>query len=773
MTARTARPFDRAQTYRGRGWPSFPLPPGSKYPPPPGFTGHDGVDATKAQITAWSAEPEHGNIGLRMPAGVIGIDVDQYDGKTGMSTLAELEAEHGALPPTYSATARDWSTGSRIRFYQVPPGRMWEESAGKDIEIIQRGHRYAVAPPSVHPKTGTIYAWYDPDGQPCTSVPHVPRLAFLPDAWVNLLDRGDAADRQGKAALSAAETVAGLGDYATPGDPCPCIRKVLDRASGLANGSRHDGSRNAQMAILRYGREGHPGAMAGLAELSGWFFGSVAGEDGRDGDTEWNRGLTGAVALLAADTSPRGDGCRDGRAEAAAIEAIMGPKAGGPIMADTPAHEIEFWDERPAFGHIRTAAHAYTAAPWAVLAVVLAEVLANVPPHVMLPPIGGPPGSLNMYVALVGESGAGKDSAITTGAKVVEFPGVSKRAEARDLGSGHGIEARFVGRKATGHGEYVNVTKTDRAIITITEIHTLKSSAGQQGSTVLPTLTKAWSGSPMGGAYKGADRDISVAAHSYRLCMIAGVQPLEAEILTRNDTLGLPQRFLWADATDAYVADMADAAVPDWPGPLKVMLPADALRDAFDVADSIDRPPPTPVEMTVCESYRREVNAGRRERMRPGYTGDPLDAHVMFVRCRAAAALALMDHRTEITEDDWRLSGVITSRSLRARAGVVAALGRREQSKADATDQAHARRETRADAAKHEAAVGRAMDRAVKVLTKRADWTSPSDLKRDAGPSYRNEIGEALDRLADQETITSRKTEKGEQFKIIDRGDKG
>ena len=102
------------------GW-SFPLPEGKKSPPPDGCTGEDGVDADADQLRLWVAQNGRRNIGLRMPTTVIGIDVDNYDDKTGGADLGMLEAKLGELPPTFIATSREDGV-SGIRFFTVPEG---------------------------------------------------------------------------------------------------------------------------------------------------------------------------------------------------------------------------------------------------------------------------------------------------------------------------------------------------------------------------------------------------------------------------------------------------------------------------------------------------------------------------------------------------------------------------------------------------------------------------------------------------------------------------
>ena len=79
-----------------------------------GFSGYSLVDADPALYPQWcEANKFHGfNVAVRLPRGVIGIDVDHgYPDKhgrikTGLNTIAELEAKWGKLPPTYRVTAR-------------------------------------------------------------------------------------------------------------------------------------------------------------------------------------------------------------------------------------------------------------------------------------------------------------------------------------------------------------------------------------------------------------------------------------------------------------------------------------------------------------------------------------------------------------------------------------------------------------------------------------------------------------------------------------------
>lgn len=184
-------PYARAaHIYRQAGWHGvLPLGsrPGVKFPPPGGWTGHGAPYPSTADVAAWTETHGDRNIGLRMPPGVIGLDVDDYKDKTGAATLAELERRFGPLPPTWVSSARPAPSG--IRFYRVPtdPPINWPGEAGKFIEIIQPGHRYAVVWPSTNPEAaGAEYRWwrYCPTRIDSADVPLPSDLPELPIRWI-------------------------------------------------------------------------------------------------------------------------------------------------------------------------------------------------------------------------------------------------------------------------------------------------------------------------------------------------------------------------------------------------------------------------------------------------------------------------------------------------------------------------------------------------------------------------------------------------------------
>lgn len=288
---------DVAQPWRGKGWVgTIPLPHNAKNPPPTGWTGRNAGYASDEQIAAWSQMRlyRRPNCGLRLgwpvtvngiEYEVCGVDVDHYrDGdkqKLGGDQLDALESQYGPLPLTWVSTARarnddgtdrgDWVSG--IRFYLVPRGLAFRGQADRDIEVIQKNHRFAVVWPSFNPKTGTQYRLYSPEqwvigcagglGEPSDEIPDVTTLPVLPAKWVDYLTNGRTADHGQP--IDTDSTVAAIYEWARnqfhDGDQasaCDFMRatvaKWCDRIATEA--TSHDKIRDAHWEILNLGAEG-------------------------------------------------------------------------------------------------------------------------------------------------------------------------------------------------------------------------------------------------------------------------------------------------------------------------------------------------------------------------------------------------------------------------------------------------------------------------------------------------------------------------------------
>jgi hypothetical protein len=713
---------EHAGAYRAAGLiGTLLLPAGQKFPPPAGFTGEDGRWPTDEDVAGWSTSAGNAfNLALRLPEDLIGLDVDAYDAKPGGTTLAETEAKWGELPPTYASSARTDGV-SGIRLYRIPTGLDWPNVVGPGIETIRHGHRYVVAAPSINPKTGTAYCWTAPDGSP-VAVPDLALVPDLPDSWVAGLTGGRAAGpRRPRTTVDVDAWLTDLPD----GEPCDDVVEVLDRwrlALG-AGGSRYEAMRDVTMALVFRGHAGCPGVAQALLTLQGEYEGAIAGEGERD-PYEWTRSLHGAVEKTAGEQVAEYERC-------SAIQAAA--------LRFVPPEQPSIWDERPILRHLFDFARGRGAAPLAVLGVSLARIVAATPSNIVLPPLIGSDGSLNLFVAFVGASGEGKGAATAAAEDAIDLSTRVDRISGEpvrtvNVGSGEGIVHQFVTRKA---GELHRLR--DAVLFSVPEVDTLTALGNRQGATLMPALRSAWSGEQLGFAYADPSKALDVAARSYRCSLLLGVQPSKAGPLLEDADGGTPQRFLWVRVTD-----------PDMPR----------------------KPPPTPepikwtgqyptvprYEMDVCEEAVDTIQEARWLRSRG--EGDPLDGHKLYTRLKVAAALALLEKRLNVTADDWRLSGRIMASSDETRAGVQRTLRERASEANIGRARAEAARAVVVAEEVDAQAVKRASQAVKTALGKRrGEWLSSGDLRRSVASKVRRDLADALDALALAGDIETEATE--------------
>lgn len=270
---------------RRLGWPgTLPLRPGTKWPPPDGFTGWDGIDPSPADCAEFDQLPAYrgtGQMAYRMPSTVVGLDRDGYDGRTGLRTIAEAERRWGPLPNGPWSSARE--DGSGIAFYRVPDGTVLVSNIAfpdlglGHVEVIQRHHRYAVGWPSTHPTTATRYTWRGTTGP--DRPPAVDDLPALPHAWLAALA---GTGRQGERARP--EDVAAFLDALPAGVACEAVRVALrgaDDALRKPVRSRHDDTCEHVLRLLRLGEQGHRGVQPALDALQTVFVRTVTADGSR------------------------------------------------------------------------------------------------------------------------------------------------------------------------------------------------------------------------------------------------------------------------------------------------------------------------------------------------------------------------------------------------------------------------------------------------------------------------------------------------------------
>ena len=57
-------------------------------------------------------------------------------------------------------------------------------------------------------------------------------------------------------------------------------------------------------------------------------------------------------------------------------------------------------------------------------------------------------------------------------------------------------------------------------------------------------------GEPLGFAYVSKEKSLPVKRHEFRLCLITGIQPANANVILDDADSGTPARYLWLPTSD-------------------------------------------------------------------------------------------------------------------------------------------------------------------------------------------------------------------------------
>jgi hypothetical protein len=301
--------------------------------------------------------------------------------------------------------------------------------------------------------------------------------------------------------------------------------------------------------------------------------------------------------------------------------------------------EQDFWTARPELELVYIASLSRLASPWAVLACSVARVLSMIPPAIVLPPVIGGVGSLNWFGVIAAKSGGGKGAAMEVARMLV--PGEIQSA---GIGSGEGMIERF-NRAQSSDGEDQSIAAV---MFNIEEVDSLGAMTGRNGQTTMSILRQGFSGEALGFSYRGRAGEV-VRAQSYRMTVIAAVQPLRAGVLLDDSGGGTPQRFMWFPGRDRRIT----ADRPEWPG--------DSLGgyESVPLLSSRDLSRTGPV--TIPDEARDEIIAARVRSMNgdgDAEDSDGMESHRLFAREKFAFALACLNGRLDIDSEDWRLAGI-------------------------------------------------------------------------------------------------------------------
>jgi len=324
------------------------------------------------------------------------------------------------------------------------------------------------------------------------------------------------------------------------------------------------------------------------------------------------------------------------------------------VESTSPNLPADFYAERPELAHIRQAAHSTTMSPDALLGVVLARVATLVPPTLRLPAPVGRPGTLDLMVATIGNSGTGKSASAEVGGALVPFD--DDAIAELGLGSGEGLIEGYLDwvmeEDPTDPSKKRRVKRQVKrgVLASLDEGQALNEYRNRRGNITLTTCRTAWSGGRLGQANASDERNRQIAPGEYRFALLAGFQLEHATALLDDAAGGTPQRFLFVAAEDPTIPDEP----VDWPGPLPWRLPQHQAGP-----------------MGLPAAVAAEIRTRKLQRTRGAVAIDPLDSHRDLSRLKVAGLLSVLAQRADIDVDDWRLAGDVLDASDRVRTSII------------------------------------------------------------------------------------------------------
>lgn len=634
-------------------------------------------------IVSWFAGAREGELQVAVacgPSGLVVVDEDHPN---------VLQAEW--LPRTLVSITR---TDRLQWWYRTPPGRTLGNSTGdlpSGFGDIRGSGGYVIAPPSVHHETGKPYRFADPTVE----------VALLPDEIESRLPDATLSERP------ATDTeVQAFIDAHTENRKPQALRGILARTQKKAgDGHEHSAAVDAVPWALREARAGHFPAQLALDTLESWFVNALATRSNprEPGPGEWRRIVTWGVAQAMAEPDERiaeiraeGDEPDIGELFEQPTEATSA-EGDGRRRSAMPVLPAEFWETRDTLRGIRQAAHHRQCSPDALLGAVLARTAAINAHTIKTPPTPSPVG-LTTYVALIGRPGMGKSAAARVAQDLVPLPASVVEVPS---GSGEGLVEVLIGTVEVdaedGKKRRVRQQVRHNVFIAVDEGSQLIEIGQRQGSTATSVIRTAWTDGVLGNANASEERKRIVPGGQYVYGLVIGFQPSTAGPLLDMVADGTPQRFLWMATADPTAPDVA----PEWPDGLTITpLDRGELDKYRDRAGDTVRHP-----LVLPEHVSKLVYARRRAALREELVIDEMDEHAQLLRIKVAALLALMEHRMEVSEEDWDLAGVIVDTSAEVRSYVQAEL----RAEAEAEEVARLKRQVRRDAASEAGETSRAL----------------------------------------------------------------
>jgi hypothetical protein len=724
-----------------RGWAVAPGIPGTKkasdkWKPELGRWGTPGFLTPNDVRRNWPCGPRTVLV-LTGPSGLVDddLDADSEGNPAGAWDLENLAADAGVnvwdLPATFTL---DTPGGTHL-VWKAPRGREFKSCAARRL-APERSPIPGTSCFDVRGQGG-LFVLYDPtqpdrrvadDRDPVVMPSWLAELHPEP-SYVSLNGHGPAAD--------IPDVRAWLAEYGDDDDePCEIMAATRDKwLAEMKDGTPHDVMTAAQTALVGDRRTGHVGLSSALRPLMDAFEKAMAGKSRqREWLSDWRNSLAGAIrAKVGKLGEPREDDpCAD-------------DELNGKELVDPRTHMREnFWNAREELALVRKWAQARMVSPMAALGEVLAEVVCHTPPFVQLPPLVGGNGTLNMLIALTGHSGTGKGGASGVALDVIRCDGPMDMQRI-PVGSGEGIPKAFGYMHYDAESKLYELARTSySAIIEVKEIDSLTAINSRTGSTLTAQLRQFYSGEQLGYWYADIKRRVIIPAHSYRGCVVAGVQPGCGAVILNDTDSGFAQRWLWLPATDPD----APVTAPREPGTIISWKVPDCVLDWKPGRNK-------PYFIEVCQKATDKIRSARLPVLR-GET-DGLEGHKLYTRLKVAAALALLDGGTEVNDEDWDLAGYLIHVSDGVRNRAEEELRRKAVKAAHTQGRMEGVRAVAASETTHKLTNDRIGKKVIELMPDGHEWASGRDIKNKIAARDRELLPEVLSELVEAGKLESRK----------------
>ena len=362
-----------------------------------------------------------------------------------------------------------------------------------------------------------------------------------------------------------------------------------------------------------------------------------------------------------------------------------------------------FWESRESLKFIRTLSQQKLVSRWTLLGVAIQRALHTVPWNIHYESFRGQ-APLNTLVGFVGPTGTGKTLGSGVLGRFMIFPDSDPTniftmswTGFVEPGSGEAMPDYYVEpapRDSEDHEDYdwaldkkAWAHPNHAAAFSFDEVGMLDARNSRQGSTITDYLKQGYSGSEFGRVLKGRKGTL-LQPHTYRFTCGVNLQPARAgSFFTDSESAGgFPSRFLWFNTQDkALKRDFEN-------------LQLDPFRAAF-------------VDWGGVGSIRAlpEMDEAHKDQHFASMAGEvePIDSHLLLTRAKVACALAVLDNRAWLSEQDWELSAVVVEHSRQTRDVILETLAKEAARTRDKNAKASATLAATTEEIKHQKSVER------------------------------------------------------------------